>query len=260
MLYLLYKHSPSTLGTLTVQWNDTIGHFWGTYVLELLSILQTVFEMAVGVYNFVIFLLLKLPFNLLLHTISGGMPELTAMGKEIAKVGTSLQTSIVQYTKYEDLISSECPNAFGDYDNICFNYAASEIDFYTPLTHFNDAMYHLISFIPSKCRLLNQPIILLLHPLTDTELAKVLHYILNSVKQISDVVRITVRRCDASQQRIPLCFPDLNPWFDTLVYMFTHVGRMLDNWLDIAHYLVITLIDPSKIVSCDSLQGIIFFL
>ena len=86
ILHLSYLYSPSTLGAMTQGWNNSVGTFWTTYVLDALEAVQSVFGELVGLYNFAVFLLLKLPSNLLFHMFAGGWTDLYDAGLELSKI------------------------------------------------------------------------------------------------------------------------------------------------------------------------------
>eukprot|EP00961_Rhodomonas_salina_P296337 3936257-Rhodomonas_salina.1 len=72
-----------TLGSLTVTWNSNVGQWWVNYVIGVLEVIRNVFEQAVGAYNFAVYVLFKLPSNLLLHMLAGGILDLKLAGEDI---------------------------------------------------------------------------------------------------------------------------------------------------------------------------------
>lgn len=251
-LHVTYLHFPIMLGAMTAGWNDTVAQYWEDYVLKSLQYLEPVFENVVGVYNFGIFVLFKLPLTLLLHMAGGGLDDIVGFGRELGMAGTTLVQSVDAWS-----IASvrECSGIqFGVKDISCYDPTLRELDLYTSFVHINKAMVHVIDFIPRKCGVVASPIALLLYPTTDPDISKGLHFVLNAFQQIIQSFFIALLRWKDSK-RVSMSVPDFGPCFDYLSYGLIHLGRGLDSWGDIAFYALTSIIDPSQVTPCDNLKG-----
>lgn len=131
----------------------------------------------------------------------------------------------------------------------------------TPLTHVNRAMAHVLDFIPRTCTVVAQPVVVVFFPLLDVELSKALHVFVNAMQYVVvqipvlSATRYTVARDIEGTREFVLAVPDLGPAFDYVAAMFVHLGRTVDNWLDVLVYTMATLGDPEKALQCDMAKG-----
>ena len=253
ILHLSYLYSPSTLGAMTQGWNNSVGTFWTTYVLDALEAVQSVFGELVGLYNFAVFLLLKLPSNLLFHMFAGGWTDLYDAGLELAKIPLDLKPAVENWWASSAALCK--PNNASVIDTSCMNAELMQLDVYPALVHINNAAVKIIDFFPRKCAIVEQPLTLLLYPLTDHELSSAVHYAVNAVTQFFQSIVIAQRRFASENRRESFIFPDFAPVFNNLVFGLVHLGRMVDNWLDMAYYMVYSVSNPGEGFKCDRLDG-----
>eukprot|EP00961_Rhodomonas_salina_P295991 3935952-Rhodomonas_salina.2 len=185
--------------------------------------------------------------------LAGGILDLKLAGEDIGRAGVAFAES---FSKYYQASKLQCdPPAMGIIDTTCYNPENRVLDLVTPLLHINKMALHVMNFIPRRCAVLEQPIAIILYPLSDIEMVKSVHHFVNSILQTFVQMPILSQLRWEATGRISLAFPDLAPMFDHFTYGCVHLGRLLDNWLDVVYYMFFTLAIPSQAVACDQVWG-----
>eukprot|EP00961_Rhodomonas_salina_P285157 3853138-Rhodomonas_salina.1 len=243
-LHVVYLYFPIVLGSFTAGWNDSVGLFWSRYVIGVLEIIQIVFEKVVGLYNLLIFTFLKTPIELLIHMMTNGVPDLILMGNEIGASGNAIYNAFGQFQAASRADCKMQPSQLRAMNTSCMRPDLRDMDLVSALRPLNKAFAHLINFFPRTCFILQQPVTVLFFPLMDIELSIAIHHLVNAIQHtVFQVTALSVKRWEMSDHseiaggRVAINMPDLGPIFDHVASMFIHLGKMIDNWMDVAIYL-----------------------
>ncbi len=111
------------------------------------------------------------------------------------------------------------------------------------------------------CGTLAAPIDLLLFPLLDLNLSEGIHNLVNAVTQLLVVIpRATTVRCAlkaGDRFDLLMCTPDFAPFFNFLAASMSSVGMALDNWVNMAFWIVQELL-TGQAQACDSTAAGVF--
>lgn len=136
----------------------------------------------------------------------------------------------------------------------CFDPRLRDFDFMSTSRHLTEASMHLLRFLPRQCTILQQPLVILLYPFSDTSLGYAVHHFINVFVQFVQAWVIAFKRVQETK-RLVFLSADLGPVFDHLVAGIMRLGQVVDNWLDVAFYASYAFFDPSITLVCDEQDG-----
>lgn len=120
-------------------------------------------------------------------------------------------------------------------DDRCFEPGLRSFDFLTPMADARTIAAVMSKFPRIICAGAAGPSDILIYPLLDINLAKGVHAIGNAILYLLvQMPSITAQRCTAYPGTLTMCLPDFDPVFNYLVSGYRSLGRMADNWINVA--------------------------
>ena len=128
------------------------------------------------------------------------------------------------------------------------NTAQYTIDLMTPASYLQQAFVNVQTILVSNCQPVAFIVELLIYPLTDFNLYKMIHCLVNFVTMTFVAVpTITHKRCQWAtadteffydEEKAIICLPDFHPWIAVLVEAFRAFGNLIDNFLNVGLAMV----------------------
>eukprot|EP00960_Hanusia_phi_P024652 726561-Hanusia_phi.AAC.2 len=135
----------------------------------------------------------------------------------------------------------------------CFEPGLVNLDLITPSASLRDVCLYAARFVTFTCPSINALLDLVTFPLSDINLYKALHCLVNAALNLFvQTPYVTLYRCRRGMelqmpdvQRRILCTPDFKPSIDLLVAGLRFLGQAVDNWMDISLVILQTLFTGS---------------
>ena len=249
ILYVTYEQAPWVWTDLARAYNAFVGPFVHATVVQVFKLTNEVFKGVIPLYNGLIFLIGRILQGFI-------FPTLTVEIHAVQQVGVSLYSLcrhlVLALFAWLQTVVVSCPDDNGD---ACFDLTDRTLDLVTPMADARDTVVHLFGITGRVCNPLRPITDILAYPLMDLNLAKGLHNIVNAVLylvvQMPEVTHIRCKRHGSAGYL--MCTPDLEPVFTFLVVGLRDLGRMLDNWLEVA-FVVVQGVFGVSTSSCEGVQ------
>lgn len=246
---VIYTYYGAFGSTFVREYNFTLGPVLDALVYGGLGLFEQVFKGLIPLYNLVMYVWSKFLMQSLRVATEGDVIQLTVgVAKAFGYAGWSFAESSVSW--FESM-ARQC-DQFSAVDDSCYLPQLRELDLVTPMYHIRFAIRHIGAWIAEICPLATIPYEAISYPLTDLNLARAIHYAVNSVLHLFiNVPIITLRRCFDSQDFTlfnrditdpTFCFPDTAPVFNYLAEAVVNLGRAVDNTMDIVGFLALNVL------------------
>ena len=248
ILYVTYEQAPWVWTDMARAYNAFLGPFINTTVVGSFELLNTVFKGVIPLWNGFFFFINRLLSGYFLPTL---ITESVAFGKiGLSVYGFSKHLSLSLFDWVQTVVVS-CPVSEGD---VCFSLVDRTLDVVTPMADVRDVVGHFVSVVHNVCDPVTPLFDLVTFPLMDLNLAKGLHNLINAVLYIVvQMPEITHLRCSRHGDEGGLmCTPDMDPFFSFLVSGIRDLGRMIDNWIEIAFVIVQGVLGLRSSAACDA--------
>jgi len=128
------------------------------------------------------------------------------------------------------------------------NHAFYSVDLMTPGSYMQKSALNVQSFVHTTCAPAGFLIELAFYPLTDFNMYKCVHCLVNSVIfTFAGLPVMTYKRCNYAKQNDDyfhkeeidiMCSPDWKPWVSMITESVSSLGKLVDNWLDVSLAMV----------------------
>ena len=234
ILYVTYEQAPWVWTDMARAYNSFLGPFIHNTVVELLTLTNTVFKGAIPLWNGFFFFTSRLLNGYFLPTMIQESLTLGQIG--IALYNFSKHSALSLFAWAQSAVVS-CPASNGD---ACFDLLDTTLDVVTPMADVRDAVGHFVGIVRSICDPVTPIFDIVTFPLMDLSLAKGVHNIINALLYlVVQMPETTQLRCSRHGEEAALmCIPDMDPFFSFLVTGIRDVGRMIDNWVEVAFIII----------------------
>jgi len=234
LMYIILQYATDILFEASTSYNKYLGPSLQIIIVWPLKIFTWFFEKIIPIWNAVVWFMKKLPFEILLHTVTHNLGILLEAIEAVGLMAAALTDSFISWLRsfhcceFHSSTSSFCnPN--------CFDTGERIFDFLTPMGHMRTFSAWVVKWVGEMCNILSGPLDLITFPLMDINFAKFVHFFLNSILYlIFHLPAVTYERCaQFAADGAIMCVPDLNPVFNMLTSSFHYLGMCIDNWLDV---------------------------
>ena len=232
LLFVSYHEYPSIWVGFVRFYNSGIGPLVHRTVLIPLQILDVMLRGLLPLWDSAVWFVKAL-------AVQGLLPILINEAELVFKIASALFNMIRNICQglFVFVEAFACSGAQ------CLHPEAFVLDILSSLLDLREIAYLATQLIRAFCGTFSVPVDLLVYPLLDLNLMEGVHSLVNSILQLLVVVpTITVERCTlaagADQFRIMMCTPDLTPTFNLLASSVSSLGVALDNWINIAFFIV----------------------
>ena len=231
-LFVSYHEYPSIWVGSVQFYNARVGPLVHRTVVIPLQILDVMLRGLLPLWDSAVWFVKTL-------AVQGLLPILIDEGEIVFKIASALV----------NMVGNICSGIFSFVDAFtcnganCLHPEAFVLDILSSLLDVREIAYLGTQLIKAFCGTLSVPVDLLVYPLLDLNLMEGVHSLVNSILQLLLVVpTVTVERCSlgagAGQFSIMMCTPDLTPTFNLLASGMSSLGVALDNWINIAFFIV----------------------
>jgi hypothetical protein len=234
ILYVTYEQAPWVWTDLARAYNAFLGPFIQNTIVELLRLSNTVFKGIIPIWNGFFFFASRLLNGYFLPTMI--QEALTFGNIGLAMYNFSKHSALSLFAWIHTAVVP-CPASSGD---ACFDLLDRTLDIVTPMADVRDTVGHFVGIVRSICDPITPIFDILTFPLMDLNLAKGVHNIVNAVLYlVVQMPETTHLRCSRHGGEAALmCTPDMDPFFSFLVTGIRDIGRMVDNWVEVAFVIV----------------------
>lgn len=234
----LFEYYPQLVEDVIGFYNDGFGSGLRAVLFETIKLLYQFTSLWLPIYNALVYI----PLKILTTVIIPGLEfDPGAFLSFLGALGDFLRHLIESFSGYLTTFSACAPVANTTLtDTSCFEPGLRMLDLVTPMGDVRMMVGHAVTIVGINCELLAAPIDLLMYPLMDINLAKAVHNLVNSVLLgVLQVPLITYERCRYSAESttslgVLMCVPDFEPVWNTFSSGVRFLGRVLDNWVNIA--------------------------
>ena len=262
-LLLALEFSGHLMLSVSATWNYFVGPSAQVLLVWPARIFGLVFNAVVPLWNAGVWLWTKVPYQILVRTVTVDMGTLVAAGAEFAGLCKALALSLVGWIG--SFVCCETPEAAaaavsgsGICNPQCFEPGNRVMDLLTPFAHLRRFVVYSAMWSKDLCGMLAGPVDLFTYPLMDINFAEGTHLLFNSgTYLISHLPAITSARCELyGSESAVMCIPDFEPVFQMLVAGLRAVGLGLDNWLDVG-VLVVDSYLGRPLPVCDAVPAVL---
>ena len=248
ILYVTYEQAPWVWTDLARAYNAFLGPFINNTVVGVANLTNIVFKGVVPLWNGFFFFLNRLFNGYFLPSVITESAPLGRIGLSIYSFSKHMSLSLFGWVQ---TVVVSCPEANGD---DCFSLVDRTLDIVTPMASVRDTVGHFSSLLKGFCDPVTPVFDMLTFPVMDLNFAKGVHNIINSVVYVVvQMPEITHLRCTRHGEESPLmCVPDMDPFFSFLVTGIRDMGRMADNWLEVAFVILQGIFGLRSADACDS--------
>ena len=247
-LYVLQEYYPQTLLDLVSYWNDPIGPVLQNVIVAPLEVFNTLLTPLMGIYNFVVWVLVQLWTNLVMAQVFRDFPLFQKLAVDLALFARHATFSGLDYVKTVAIV---CPI---DQASLCYEPGKRVFDFISPMIALKSISTTVMIISHNTCSSMSGLMEIATYPLIDINFAKGIHNILNGVLfTVIQVPTITMLRCTRNPGNIIMCLPDFEPTFNMLTTGLRSLGTGIDNWLNVASIIIQRSLNFMDVPTCESL-------
>jgi hypothetical protein len=232
VLYIIFQHAIDFMFESGITYNKSLGPLLQIVIVWPLEILTWFYNNLIPLWNAFIFLMKKIPSELLLQTVTHNLGILIEALQSLGSLAVSLVFSFLSWLQSFQCCS-ETLTAFCN--QRCFDTGERIFDLLTPMAHFRNFVAWIVKWLQEMCYIASGPMDIITFPIMDINFAKFVHFFINSLLYtVFHVPAVTLKRCvDFGVEGAIMCVPDFDPVFFMLTSSFHYLGLCIDNWLDI---------------------------
>lgn len=232
-LYLVFEYTPESAINFALYWNEFLGPALQIVIFAPLRLLGTIIRPVLALYNFVVYVVSRGATQVV---VLGSVEQLAALQQFSAAFAGLIQNISLSIFHFAYAIFVNCdedPLFAGD---LCFEIGPREFDLLTPMDNVAVMAKSVGLAITGVCGAASAPLDILLYPLTDADIKRGAHDILNAALfTLFHVPVVTTKRCNAYRSvDVMMCLPDFEPSFDFLARGLRSFGLGVDTWINVA--------------------------
>ena len=236
LLYVVFQYATDLMFEVGHTYNDGLGASLQIILVWPMKILVRIFENLSPIWNAVIWIVKKLPSQILVQTVTYNIGIVWNAIESFALAMQALAMSTVSWVG--SFIC--CAESDGFCNARCFDAGERIFDLLSPLAHTRNMVVFITQWLREMCNVLAGPMDIVTYPFMDINCAKGVHFIFNSIQYlIFHVPAVTMERCSKfKDDGVVMCIPDFDPVFNMLVSGIRYLGLFFDNWLDVGLLIV----------------------
>ena len=233
LLVYIMEYSPITVERFITVYNEWWGRNLRVVIFEGFRLVHTLFSALLPVYNGVVYFIGQWVVKVLISGINIDLGDFLRWVQALADFCMHMVESFMSYTSTFDSCLVN-----GTVVSSCFEPGKRMLDLITPMADVRNMAAYAVSILTFNCAVAGAPVDLMIYPLMDINLAKAVHNLVNSVLLfVIQVPVITKERCEhtnGTRLSVLMCTPDFEPAWKVLSAGLRFLGRVIDNWLNIA--------------------------
>lgn len=219
-LLLAMEFSGHLMLSLSTAWSYTLGPSAQVLIIWPLRVFSTVFDAIVPLWNAYVWISTKVPYQLLVRTVTEDLGTLVAAGQAFAGLCRSLALSLVGW-----IGSFICCLSDADYaaavegtafcNPQCFEAGNRVFDLMSPMANLRRFVVYAALWLKDLCGMVAAPLDLITYPFMDIHFAEFVHLETNAVLfSITHLPALTSLRCSLhGSESAVMCIPDFEPIF-----------------------------------------------
>ena len=256
LLVLMHERWSDSMLVLVDIVNGQVGDTLHELITAPLTIIDVVGRYVLPIYNFVVYVIIRIPFQLLVWVLKGPglghlMQALMAVREAAGAFAMATKSFVIQnnpsYCGGNQSSAVVCSNitdacvsvATQQMATVCLQLAPRELDFMPAFENLRITMGFMNLFVADSCAFIAVFANVTFFPLTDPELWRGADRLLNTFLYAAVAApSMAITRCQMAggiEQRPAMCTPDFGPAFDKFASFGIHMGNALTNWMDAAY-------------------------
>ena len=252
LLVLVHEKWGDSMVVVVEAMNGQMGATLREILLAPLTVVDMVGSYVLPVYNFLVFVIMRIPMQILFWLLKGpGFNHLMDALTTVRGAAGDLASSSKEFVLHNNpstcdaLSTSVCNNMTGECSTLSTGQLAvlcfqnREMDFMPAFEKIQESMHHIHLFVSQSCSFIAVFAKIVLYPLSDNELWLGFDRLLNAILYACvSAPSATITRCSLAggiETRPAMCTPDFGPAFIKFAEFGLHVGNALTNWMDAAY-------------------------
>lgn len=244
--FLWTDYAGEFMLALSDAWNSTLGPSAQILVIWPLRTFAMLFDAVVPIWNAVIWIWKKVPYEILVRTVAWDLGTLVTAAEELVGLCRSLAISLLGWIgSFICCDQGTGANPLPFFSEAvcnpkCLDPGNRVFDLLEPMAHVRHFMVYAAMWLKDMCACMAGPIDLLTYPFMDINFAEGVHFTVNSVLfAVTHLPALTAHRCTTyGAESLVMCIPDIQPPFQMLVAGLRSFGLCIDNWLDVLVLIV----------------------
>jgi hypothetical protein len=241
LVFTLFEFCPDCVVSLVHAWERDIGPAIKMLTIVPLSLVVSVLNALIPVYNSIVWLTGFLFRLLVVNSSIQKFQAVAELGRGVTFFVTAVVNSVADYCYTLKGCDIHVSN------DVCLNTGARTLDLITPMEGLQKISIPLVELCKFVCLGASGVVDVVAYPLFDINLAKSIHNLVNSFLFAAvQMPIVTYQRCQRyangkgqpDSPNVVYCLPDLAPAFNFFCAGVRNLGVLVDNWLNVVTVIV----------------------